>query len=119
MQNSKMEFVLKGFSQVREFRVFAYERIAADWTRTEFTVRTNLTLIRRYNIPFQELPLLCQTVLEARREGEGQQAFTFAEDDMRRYAETVAARQEAARQRKSHRRLTTSRTGSAWRSPPR
>lgn len=118
MQNPKMEFILSGFSQVGEFRVFAFERIAADWTRTAFTVRTNLALTRQYEIRLQELPLLCRAVLERRREGEEQRAFTFTEEDMRVHADCVAVRQEAARQRKSQRRPSTTRVVAAWRSPP-
>jgi len=118
VQNPKRQFILKGFSQVEGFRVFAFERIAEDWTRTSFTVRTNLALTRRYRIRLQELPLLCRAVLE-HLEGEEQRAFTFTEGDMRLHADGVAAREEAARQRKSPRRPPTNRVGAAWRSPQR
>lgn len=116
MQTPNMQFILTGFSEVAGFRVFAFEGIAADWTRTAFTVRTNLALTRRYGIRLQELPLLCRAVLEC-REGEVQRAFTFTEGDMRLHADRVAARGEAARQRKSPRQRPTSRVGAAWRSP--
>ena len=100
MQNPKMQFILKGFSQVKGFRVFAFERIAADWTRTAFTVRTNVALTRLYGIRLQELPLLCRSVLE-RSDDEENRALTFTEEDMRLHADGVRAREEAARQRKS------------------
>ena len=36
VENPKTQFIIKGFRQVRESRVFAFEGIAADWTRTRF-----------------------------------------------------------------------------------
>ncbi len=116
MHTAKTQFVLTGFSEVAGFRVFAFEAIAGDWTRRAFTVRTNLALTRRYGIRLQELPLLCQGVLE-RWEGEMRSAFIFTEQDMRLHADRVAARKEEARQRKSLRRPppSSARVGSAWR----
>lgn len=100
MRNPIMQFVLKGFSQVREFRVFAFDAVAPDWTRTAYTVRTNLDLTRRYGIPLQELPLLCRAVLE-RLTGAGPlREFTFTEEDMRLRA---AARAAAVVRKKSGR----------------
>ena len=117
MQNAKMQFILKGFSQVRGFRVFAFEGIAGDWTRTAFTVRTNLALTRRYGIRLQELPLLCRAVLDGLPEGEEQRAFTFTEEDMRVHADDLAARDRAAKQRKHPRRPASDHVGTAWRVP--
>ena len=119
MQNPKMHFILKGFSQVSEFRVFAFEGITADWTRSPFTVRTNLALTRQYRIRLQELPLLCRTVLERRHEGEDQHAFTFTEKDMRLYADGVTAREEAARRKKPRRRPPPNHGEAVWRVPSR
>ena len=109
MQTPKMQFILTGFSEIAGFRVFAFEGIAADWTRTAFTVRTNLALTRRYGIRLQELPLLCRAVLE-RSDDEEQRALTFTEEDMRLHADGVALREKAARQRKSQVRLPVTRT---------
>jgi len=114
----KMQFIFTGFSEVDGFRVFAFEGIAQDWTRTAFTVRTNLALTRRYGIRLQELPLLCRAVLD-HRESDAQRKFTYAEGDMRLHADHVRARQEAARLRKTPRRRYASRAGDAWRSPQR
>lgn len=91
VQGPKMQYILNGFSQVGEFRVFAFEGISADWLRSAFTVRTNLALTRRYGIRLQELPLLCRTVLEQRPEGEKQREFAFTEEDMCSYASQAAA----------------------------
>lgn len=64
VENPKMQFILRGFSQVVALRVFAFEGIAADRTRALFTVSADLALARRYRIRLQELPLLCRSVLE-------------------------------------------------------
>lgn len=42
-----MQFVLTGFIPDTGFRVFAFDGIAEDRSRTGFTVRTDLALIRR------------------------------------------------------------------------
>ena len=69
-----MQFNLIGFSQDAGFRVFAFEGTAAGRVRTEYTVRADLALIRKYGIRVQELPLLCRRFLE--RAGEGEQKCT-------------------------------------------
>ena len=115
VKNPKEQFVFKGFTQVREFRVFAFECVAPDWTRTRFTVRTDVALTRRYGIPLQDLPLLCRAVLEQLREGEEQRAFTYTEDDMRLFADGAAARKAAAKPRKPPRAPSSGNAGGGWR----
>ena len=117
MESSKVQFVLSGFRQVVECRVFTFERIAADYSRSIFTVQADLAIARRHRIPLQELPLLCRAVLEQINEGEDQRAFEFTEADMRLYADGVAARAEAAKQRKPPRRPHTENAGAGWRLP--
>ncbi len=113
-----MQFILTGFTQEREFRVFAFEGIAADRVRTVFTVRADLALSRTYGIRLQELPLMCRGILEQREEGEEQNALTFTEDAMRVHANNcIAARALAAQKKKAPRRPTTETNGAAWRSP--
>ncbi|MEP6961669.1 MAG: hypothetical protein ABI995_06315, partial [Acidobacteriota bacterium] len=97
-----MQFILTGFTQDIGFRVFAFEGIGADRSRTAFTVRTDLALIRRYGIRVQELPLLCRSLLEHRDEAEPGRAITFTEEGMRVHADTCAA-ESAARKRKAPR----------------
>jgi len=118
-ENSKMHFVLTGFNQVKEFRVFAFEGVAANWARMAFTVRTNLALTRLYGIRLQELPLLCRAVLERREDADQERAFTYGEEDMRVFADAAAARAEAAKQKKPPRPPVNPNAGSAWRVPPR
>jgi hypothetical protein len=117
MENSKAQFTLRGFRQITDFRVFTFEHIATDHSRLVFTVGADLALARRHRIPLQELPLLCRSVLEQLPEGGDQRAFVFTEADMRLYADGVAARAEAARQRKSPRRPHTENVGAGWRNP--
>jgi len=111
-----MQFVLMGFSEAVGFRIFNFEGVASDRTRTAFTVKTDLALTRRYGIRLQELPLLCREVLE-RRDDEQKRAFTYTEADMSIYADVAAAR-DKAQKRKPPRRPVSDRVGSAWRGSP-
>lgn len=95
-----MQYILIGFRQDSDFRTFAFQGIAADRTRTEFTVRADLALSRKYGIRVQELPLLCRRLLERNDEGEERHALTFAEEDMRLHSDTATARVTASPKRK-------------------
>src|ERR1700728_4994471 len=107
-----MQFILTGFTQDKEFRVFAFEGIAAERVRTPFTVRADLALSRTYGIRLQELPLMCRAILERREEGEAQNALTFTEDAMRLHASNcVAARALAAQKKKAPRRPSSENNG--------
>jgi hypothetical protein len=113
-----MQFILTGFTQDREFRVFAFEGIAPNRVRTGFTVRADLALSRRYGIRQQELPLMCRAVLEAREEGNQENAMTFSEEAMRLHeTNCIAARALAAQKKKTFRRPVSETSGNAWRSP--
>jgi hypothetical protein len=113
-----MQFVLTGFSQDLEFRIFAFDGVAQDRSRTQFTVRTNLALSRRYGIQLQELPLLCRELLDRCDQTEENRAFTYTEEDMRLYSDhRAAAKEAAAHRRKAPRRPPAEETGAAWRVP--
>ncbi|HTR35125.1 MAG TPA: hypothetical protein VMH80_04445 [Bryobacteraceae bacterium] len=113
-----MRFILTGFTQDFGFRVFAFERIGENRTRTACTVRADLALSRRYGIQMQELPLLCRGLLERRDEGDDLPAMTFTEDEMRLYMqERRAAREAAALKRKPPRKPAGDNAGVGWRSP--
>ncbi len=114
-----MQFILTGFTQETGFRVFAFEGIAGDRTRTAFTVRTDLALIRRYGIRVQELPLLCRGLLERRDEGGQERTMTFTEEGMRLHANNCAAERDAAQKRKSTYRPPANPAGTGWRAPQR
>jgi hypothetical protein len=113
-----MQFNLIGFSQDTGFRVFAFEGAAAGRVRTEYTVRADLGLTRKYGIRVQELPLLCRGLLERAGEGEQKCTTTFTEEEMRLHAQNCAAARDAALQkRKSPRTPHTHQIGSTWRVP--
>jgi hypothetical protein len=118
VKSAAMHFVLKGFTQDTEFRVFAFDGIAADRTRTEFAVRADLALIRRYGIRVQELPLLCRGLLETRDESEETHTVTFTEEKMRVHQEDCAATRQAAaikRNTSPKRASPSANAGAAWR----
>ena len=119
MEQLKTQFILTGFSEVCGSRIFAFEGIGTDRSRTPYTVGIDLSLIRRYGIRLQDLPLLCRAVLERCPEGDETRAFTYTEQDMCLYAACAAARVEAAKQRKPPRRPAPDHAGAAWRVPPR
>jgi hypothetical protein len=116
-RNAKMQFVLTGFIPDTGFRVFAFDGIAEDRSRTGFTVRADLALIRRYGIQMQDLPLLCRGLLERRDENETAHELIFSESEMRIHADHLAAEKEAAQRKKAARRPpTNTNPGSGWRS---
>src|SRR5437016_6444124 len=90
-RSAKMPFILTGFTQDMGFRVFAFERVDADRIRTAFTVRADLSLIRRYAIQMQELPLLCRGLLERREVCDETRSVTLTEADMVLHAKDCAA----------------------------
>jgi len=118
VRSKKMQFSFIGFSQVTGFRVFAFEGTAADRTRTEYKVKADLALVRRYGIQIQDLPLLCRGLLERNDDLNQQCTMTFTEEEMRLHARTCAeARNAAIHKRKSARKPTTGQIGSGWRAP--
>lgn len=115
-----VEFVLTGITHEKTFRVFAFDRIGEQRERTPFTVRTDLSLLNRYGIPVQELPLLCRGVLDRLPEDAVLRAGAFAETDMQEWAAKKASAKLAAvgRRKVPHRPATTDNTGGAWRGQP-
>jgi hypothetical protein len=105
-----MQFILNGFSQDKGFRVFAFERIGADRLRMEFTVRTDLELMRKHGIRVQELPLLCRGLLERQDEQEPEHTCTFTEEDMRVCQKKSAEERDNAQKRKWMRKAVAAQT---------
>lgn len=113
-----MQFILSGFRQEMGCRVYAFERVQTDRIRTAFTVRADLSLIRTYAIPMQELPLLCRSLLERRADNGGSRSLIFTEEEMSAYAsERATARLAAAQKRKPPRKPANQNLGAAWRGP--
>ena len=99
-----MEFVLTGFRQESNVRRFAFQRVAGDHSRTEFTVSADMSLLVKHKIPLQELPLLCRALLEDQQQAGPGKAVTFTETDMLVYVNRrSAAKDEADRKRAQHR----------------
>lgn len=111
-----MEYVLTGFRQESNVRLFAFEAIADDRSRKILTVTADLALIRKYRIPLQELPLLCRRYLETHVDGTRTETVIFSENDMQGYFQARAAAADAAEQKKKgHRVPGSARLGQAWR----
>ena len=111
-----MPFILTGFTQDIGFRVFAFARGGADRSSAVYTVRADLALSRRYEIALQELPLLCQNLLESREDIEQTCALTFGEEEMCLYATKCAMAREAPTEKgKSSRQIPGGHLGAAWR----
>ena len=111
----KLQFVLKGFRENGGFRIFAFEGVAADWTRLGFAVRADLALVRQYSIRLQELPLLCRAFLEQCYQTQGNRALTYSEADMQASLKEKALNDKTGNKRKPPRRPVTANVGTAWR----
>jgi len=112
-----MNFTLTGFTQTNTIRKFVFACIAEDRSRTTTVVSADLTLLHKYAIKVQELPLLCRRLLEANCESGVPAAMTFSESEMERIKSAV---QEAAAERKPRRPRSnvSDLTGHAWRHAP-
>ena len=113
----KMQFVLVGFIEEKGCRVFTFEGVGSDRSRTSFVVKADLALSRTFGIRLQELPLLCREVLEQSEEQESRRTFTYTEEQMRSRAALCATRLLAAQAAKPHRKVPTENLGAAWRAP--
>jgi len=108
-----MHYILSGFVHETGFRVFTFECVGEERQRTEFKVKADLALIRRYGIRIQDLPLLCREMLE-RRVSDEPRTLTYTEADMCVNAAASAAR--AAERKKAPRKPPPSENvGAAWR----
>ena len=100
------EFVLSRFHQEDGIRYYIFQRPDDDGASIEFTVDADVTLLRKYGIVLQELPLLCRHLLEKQDAGSPSRAVTFSEDLMKEQADHRAAVKQAAQLKKKvyHRR---------------
>jgi hypothetical protein len=88
-----MKFVLAGFRQNGNVRVYLFQGIGADRrTRTEFSVGVDLTLLHKHRIPLQEVPLLCCRSLASRIGCEqlAERDFVLSEAEMLAHFEQLA-----------------------------
>jgi hypothetical protein len=116
--------MLTGFTHDRNFRVFAFDRIGEGRERTPCTVRADLSLLNKYGIHIQELPLLCRTLLDRHEERAEPPSGTFGESDMQACADERAALRLAAASRRKPPHKPVRETpaaaspGAAWRGQP-
>ena len=116
---AKTQYILTGFSQNAGIRLYAFEGIV-DRCRVGYTVEVDLSLIPNYGIRIQDLPLLCQELLQKRVESSEISALIYSEHEMRAHAEKLAAeREESARRKSADRRPVNAHPGSGWRAPLR
>ena len=108
MKDKKVQFIVTGFRQNLQFRMFTFERVAGDYSRSAYTVSADTALVRKHGISVQELPLLCLQLLERSEQVESNQdqspddrrEVTFTEEDMLSYAKELASAREASKQRR-------------------
>jgi len=110
-----MECHLVSMRQVSGTRLYAFDCVCADRSRTPVTVQADVALARKHEIRIQELPLLCCQLLAALSETGLQPEVTLTEDQMK--AIQSAAHLRAATKPHKHPR-TTPAAGQAWRKMP-
>jgi len=109
-----VEFVLLSFDNSQSTRRFLFEGVAADRSRTKVVVSVDLSIVRRYDLKVQNLPLLCRQLLErcdpaAIAAG----SITLTEADMAAVRDAALTAVEERKPRPP--RPTPGRVGLAWR----
>ena len=111
-----MQFLLTGFSQSANVRLYSFQAVNSAGMPREFTVGVDLNLARQYAISLQELPLLCRKLLEGQPAMGEVGSLTFSEQEMLGIAGRRAeAQREAEQKSKNRRRPPSSKVGQAWR----
>lgn len=119
-KGTKLDYVFTGFRQEKDVRVYAFECVQADRSRSRVSVGADMQLLRKYKIAVQELPLLCRRFLEERTGDVSEAAIVFSEEQMQAYVNRrSAALAEAALKRKPYRKPSGAAIGQAWRGPAR
>jgi hypothetical protein len=115
-KNPKLQFMLTGFKQELDFRVFSFEASPVGSPKIHFWVKADLAMARKYGIQMQALPLLCWGLLE-RSDSETERYFVYGEEEMCSYARTCKEERAAAALKKQSARktLTTGQPGVGWR----
>ena len=104
-----MEYVLTRVEQSENIRSYAFAEVDRDLRRTSFTVVVDISLLRKYAVPLQELPLLCRHFLEEQREAGSDQNLMYGEVEMVQYASRRADAGRAMEARKAQRKRYFSR----------
>ncbi|HEU0119694.1 MAG TPA: hypothetical protein VFQ91_04155 [Bryobacteraceae bacterium] len=112
-----MEIQFTGFSHNGRFREFAFDCVVDLRHTTRYKVVADLELSRKYEIPVQELPLLCRRLVEEAHFEESPSPLTFTEADMRTWRNARKAQREQIVHKKPQRR--TKSPSSTWHLPLR
>ena len=94
-----MNFALSGVTNERSLRRFTFEEVGRGQPRLAVIVTADLALVRKYEIPLQELPLLCLQMLENRAEA-ANRTLIFSEKEMIEYANRRRMAKDLAEQRR-------------------
>ncbi len=115
-----MNFTFTGFTQEAGFRLFAFEVITVEKTKTRYRVKVDTSLLGKYGIKVQELPLLCRRLLD-KHENEKDIStstliFTEAEMCLQQSERAAILNANALKKKAMHR--PPSAAGVAWRTSP-
>lgn len=99
MEQNRTTFVLAGFTHRLGFRVFQFDCVENGRARTRYTVQADLTLVRKYGIHMQELPLLCRKLLDGSEDRDRVPSLTLSEAEMIACAEKESARIQAKKRK--------------------
>ncbi|HYK59284.1 MAG TPA: hypothetical protein VEV85_07620 [Bryobacteraceae bacterium] len=94
-----MVFALMGTTTEGGLRRFTFELAGSGPPRTTVVVVADMALVRKYEIPLQELPLLCLRLLESRT-ADAEGPAVFPEQEMIEYADRRRASKELAEQKR-------------------
>jgi hypothetical protein len=94
-----MVFALTSVANEHNARRFTFELTGSGQPRTTVVVAADLELARKYEIPLQELPLLCLRLLEGWTAGTNA-SIVFAEKEMIEYANRRSRAKDLAEQKR-------------------
>jgi len=95
-----MVFALMGFTIELIIRLFHFELVGSGPPRTTMVVLADMALVRKYQIPLQELPLLCVRLLQSWT-ADADSTAVFSEKEMIEYANRRKEAKDLA-ERKRH-----------------
>lgn len=102
-----MEYILTSVEQSQNIRLYAFTEIDTSAHRAPMTVAVDISLLRKYAIPLQELPLLCRHYVRERRGAGSDANLTYGEPEMILYSTRRAESERATQERKSHRKVVS------------
>ena len=94
-----MVFALMGFTNELSLRRFTFELVGSGPPRTTMVVVADMALVRKYEIPLQELPLLCVRLLQSWTAGADSTAV-LSEREMIEYANRRKEAKDLAEQKR-------------------